>query len=85
MSKYSVTVPCGYNPEGPYSDQLARLAAKMMLLTSILKAFPECPILTVHDEMIVPETCLEPLLGMVTNQFQKFNVKPTIKVRKFSR
>ncbi len=35
MNKFYAIVPLGYQPAGPFRDQLARLAHRLLLLTSI--------------------------------------------------
>ncbi|MFN7891391.1 MAG: hypothetical protein ACK5OC_13955 [Pirellula sp.] len=47
---------------------------------SFMARHPDSPILTIHDEIIVPESLVDSLTNIITNRFQLAGVTPSLKI-----
>jgi hypothetical protein len=64
------------------AQECQKLESKLMIdgvAGAMLEAFPESPILTVHDEIIVPVDRLGDVKRLIETEFTKFGVRPTVK------
>jgi len=86
VAQYIVQVKQGGHQE--LAKECQRLESKIMIdgvAGAMLKAFPESPILTIHDEIIVPVSRIGDVRQLIKAEFAKLGACPHVKETKFSK